>query len=149
MTPTTTIHTELRVKQREEALKRMKTLRLLPNVVKEFADEGRVYLSERQNQIYDGILYWADQYPVVKAEIAKLEATYEALVYHAQLSHTHFGDMLTLLYVSRNKGEWADDLRDLTRNEACAYVANLTDPDMSEFGFVGIEPRNGGVTRTY
>ena len=47
----------LRERQQDEALKRMAILKLLPNVIEEFKT-GVVYYSERQNAVFDGVLYW-------------------------------------------------------------------------------------------
>jgi hypothetical protein len=57
--------------------------------------------------------------------------------------------MLSLLYVSKNEKEWKLDLEDLEQSKAIAYVVNIDAGDLSEFGTIGISPKNGGVTRTW
>lgn len=49
---------ELRQLQKAEAIKRLELLKLLPNVITDFKNTDTVYYSERQNKIFDGILYW-------------------------------------------------------------------------------------------
>lgn len=139
----------LKQQQKTEALDRMKTLRIMGSVCNDFRISDRVYYSERQNAIFDGILYWLDNKPEYIKIKNDFEKEYGALVFHAQLSHTTLGDMLTLLYVSKTKSEWRDDRKLLANGEAYAYVYNLSDPNLSEIGIVGVAPKNGGVTRLY
>ena len=143
-----------RQKQKQEALKRMKLLKLHSNVINEFKKEDVVYYSERQNAIFDGILYWVSNNPQFKKVIQEFEEEYGAMVYHAQLTYFNgFGQCLSLLYVSKNEQEWEMDLNDLTTPDktknVCAYVANVSCPEYSEFGYIGIESRNGGISRVY
>ena len=138
----------LRERQQDEALKRMAILKLSPNVIEEFKT-GVVYYSERQNAFFDGILYWVSNDEEYEKILADFEKKHKALVYHAQLLHTSFGDMLTLLYVSKDPNEWQQDQEDLKDGVLFAYVANLDGADYSEFGSVGIVPKNGGVSRTF
>ena len=138
----------LRERQQDEALKRMAILKLLPNVIEDFKN-GVVYYSERQNALFDGVLYWVSNNEEYEKILADFEKKHEALVYHAQLLHTSFGDMLTLLYVSKDPNEWQQDQEDLKDGVLFAYVANLDGGDYSEFGSVGIVPKNGGVSRTF
>lgn len=140
-----------RQEQKQEALKRMKLLKLHNNVINEFKKEDVVYYSERQNRIFDGILYWVSNKPEFVEIIKEFETEYNALVYHAQLTRTTFGDCLTLLYVSQYDEEWQMDLDALKEQEihTCAYVVNLDEPDFSEFGYVGLIRKNGGISRVY
>ena len=140
-----------RQKQKQEALKRMQLLKLHKNVINEFKKEDVVYYSERQNRIFDGILYWVSNKPEFVEIIKEFETRHNALVYHAQLTRTTFGDCLTLFYVSQYDEEWQMDLDALKEKEihTCAYVVNLDDPDFSEFGYVGLIRKNGGISRVY
>lgn len=139
----------LKEQQKTEALARMKMLKIMGNVCNAFRISNRVFYSERQNQIFDGILYWLDN----EDEYVKIKNDFEketgALVYHAQLTHTEFGDLLAFLYVSKRKSDWDIDKDMLKNGETIAYVYNLTDPNLSESGLIGVAPRNGGITRTY
>lgn len=140
---------QLKEQQKQEALERMHMLKIMGNVRNAFRQSERVFYSERQNKFFDGILYWLDN----KEEYIKIkndfENEYGALVYHAQLTHTAFGNLLSFLYVSKHEDEWNDDKSMLKHGTTYAYVYNLSNPDMSEIGAIGVAPCNGGITRTF
>ena len=138
-----------REEMKTEALERMKMLRIMGHVCNEFRTHDIVNYSERQNKIFDGILYWMDNEEKFTKIKNDFEKEYGGLVYHAQLIHTNIGDMLSLLYVSKTKSEWKQDRDLLKHGDTYAYVYNLTDPDLSEIGLIGVAPKNGGITRTY
>lgn len=127
---------------KQEALARMKLLDLHRNVVKDFETEGKINYSWGCL----GILYWPTD--EIREVVQKFENQTGYLVYHAMDNETDIGHMVTLLYVSTEMDEWAADKQDLQEGCPLAYVENLTYPDCSEFGSVGVEPFNGGVVRT-
>lgn len=139
---------ELKVLQKQEAIKRLKVLRVLPQVIKDFK-KGIVYYSEYQNRIFNATLYFVSNNKDYEQAIKDFEDRTGSLVYHAQLIHLTFGTCLSLLYVSKDSSEWNKDIEDLTHGETLAYVDNLSDKDLSEFGYIGIRPSMGGITRTY
>ena len=126
----------------KEALDRMKLLRLHQNAVREFRDEGKLNLSG----VY-GALYWLND------EQKKLVRDWEEktgnLVYHVIHNRMEFGEMLNLLYISRNPEEWTKDRTDIQNEEALVYVINLDDDICSEYGYIGIRPMFGGVIRVW
>lgn len=124
-----------------EALERMRTLKLYPNIIKEFEKENIVNMSEN-----GGFLYWLtdEQKEIVSA----FEAEHDALVYHVIHDFTGFGELLTFFYVSDYEEEWEYDREDLKNGYACAYVKNLTDDMCSEFGSVCFKQQFGGLVRT-
>lgn len=141
---------DLRMKQKAEALERLQSIRgLNKKVIQDFKTQGVVYYSERLNAIFDGILYYASNEEDIENTIKNFEKKYNYLVYHAILTHTTFGSLLSLLYVSNNIDEWNMDKQYLKDGETCSYVANLSDIECSEFGYIGIEQKNGGLSRTY
>lgn len=127
--------------QKQEAIERMKMLKLYPNVIKEFEKENIVNLSEN-----GGILYWLDDEQ--KAIVNDFENEHDALVYHVIHSFTEFGELYSLLYVSKHEEEWQTDREDLKDGYAFAYVKNVTDDWCSEFGSICIKPHLGGLVRT-
>lgn len=137
---------DIRRLQREEALTRLKTLNVSKNVLNDFK-KGVINYSERQNKFFDGILYWVTNEQRFVDAIKSFEADTGALVYHAHLMHTEFGDWLTLLYVGKDSKRWSQDLTDLRKGNVYAYVETFD--HCSEYGYVGIVPKNGGVSRTY
>ena len=125
-----------------EAVKRMKILKMLNQPIKEFKEEGILNLSEG-----GGFLYWLDDEQ--KKIVADFEEENGGLVYHVIRSMTNFGEMLALLYVSQYAEEWEDDIYDLKHGSAIAKVVNVTMPDCSELGSIGVVPSIGGVRRTW
>jgi len=128
--------------QKAEAIKRMKLINLLPNIIDEFEKDGVVHYSEGI-----GFLYWVSNKPEWKEHIMQLENKWKILVYHAELSYLEFGTCLTLFYVSSYKEEWARDRKNLQAGYSCCYVWNMDDDMCSEFGTIVFRPMNGGVKR--
>lgn len=124
-----------------EALERMRTLKLYPNIIKEFEKENVVNMSEN-----GGFLYWLNDEQ--KEIVSEFEQEYDALVYHVIHNFTEFGELLTFFYVSDDDEEWEYDRADLKEGYACTYVKNLTDDMCSEFGSVCFRPQFGGLVRT-
>lgn len=128
-------------KQKQEALERMRMLKLSDNVIREFEQEGIINMSEN-----GGFLYWLDSDQ--QAIVDDFETEHNAIVYHVIHSYTQFGEMYALLYVSDDEDEWDYDKDDIKCGCAIAYVKNVTDDWCSEFGSIGIKPQFGGLVRT-
>lgn len=135
-------------KQKEEALKRMKALNLMPQVIEDFKKNDKIYYSERQNRIFNAVLYWIDNDEKYVEIVKKFESKTKSLVYHCQLTHLEFGDCLSLLFVSANEEDWPTENELLKQGVAFAWVENLDDEWCSEMGSIGIKPSMGGVVRT-
>ena len=131
-----------KAKQKQEALERMKMLKLHGNIIKEFDKEGIVNLSEN-----GGFLYWLDSDQ--QAIVDEFETEHDALVYHVIHDCTEFGELYSLLYVSKYEEEWEDDRNDLKDGYALVYVKNMDDDFCSEFGSIGVKPQFGGLVRMY
>ena len=131
----------LREKQKQEAIERMKMLKIYSQAIKEFEKENVINVSE-----HGGILFWLDneQQEMVK----QFEEKYNAVVYHVIHNYTEFGELYSLLYVSKHEGEWDYDRDDIKHNIALSYVVNINEESFSEFGSIGIRPQFGGVIRT-
>lgn len=125
---------------KQEAIKRMNIIQLFPTIIKEFEKDNIVNLSDR------GYLYWLTDEQ--KEYVSDFEQKNEVIVYHIIQSYTNLGEMLTFLFVSKDKDEWECDESDLKEGYPFAYVKNLGDDNCSEFGSVGIEYRYGGLIRT-
>lgn len=139
---------ELKQLQKVEALNRMKMLNIMGQVRNSFRQGGRVYYSERQNSFFNATLYWLDNENKFVQIVNDFESKTGSMVYHAQLTHMEFGDMLSLMYVSKDMDEWQRDRDDIAHGEMFVNVVNV-DCDESEYGYIGIKPSMGGVTRTY
>lgn len=123
----------------EEAVKRLKLLRLHPNVISDF-QQGKLNCSETF-----GALFWLDEEK--KKIVAELEARCGGVVYHLIRSNTAFGVMVSCLYVSKYEEEWQQERENLRDGVVFAYVENLDYPDLSEFGSILVKPVAGGLVR--
>lgn len=133
---------ELRTKQKAEALRRMKKLNIMKRVIAEFEKEERLNVSD----LY-GALYWLSDEQ--KTVVRRFEEESGGLVYHVIRSRSDFGEILSLLFVGKDTSEWEADFNDLERNQVFVYVENLTDPELSEYGAIGITGAYGGLIRTW
>ena len=127
-------------RKKQEALDRMKTLNLYPNIIKEFQQDNTVNMSEL------GFLYWLTDEQ--KQYVSEFETEHGALVYHVIHNYTEFGELLTYFYVSDHEDEWEYDRADLKDGYACAYVKNLDEDAFSEFGSIAFKQQFGGLVRT-
>lgn len=130
-----------REQQKVEAIDRMRRLGVIGDAIKQFQHDDMVMVSEQ------GILYWLDedQQKMVK----EFEDEYGALVFMVIHNHTEFGELLSMLYISRDKDVWEYDREDLKQGYAYAYVKNLDDETCSECGMIGVANRFGGLVRTH
>lgn len=135
----------LKAEMKDMAVTRLRSLKVLPEVVDEFM-KGNVLVSERVNAQFRAVLYKAENYDGLPQKIQDFQKEYGTLVYHVVLTHTEFGDMYTMLYVSSNKEEWDTDME---WEGNCVYTyANVWNGDIEEIGPIGIRPSMGGVERT-
>lgn len=132
---------ELKIKQKQEAIERMKMLKIYSQAIKEFEKENVINVSE-----HGGILFWLDDEQ--QEMIKRFEEKYNAVVYHVIHNYTEFGELYSLLYVSQHEQEWDYDKDDIKHDIALCYVVNKDEENFSEFGSIGIKPQFGGVIRT-
>ncbi len=130
-----------KAKQKQEALERMKMLKLSDNIIREFEKDNIINMSENS-----GILYWLEEKE--QAIVNEFETKHDALVYHVIHNYTEFGELYALLYVSNDEDEWGYDKDDIKCGCVLAYVKNVTDDWCSEFGSIGVKPQYGGLVRT-
>lgn len=133
---------ELRERQKAEAVKRMRKLGIMEQPIKEFEEKGKLNLSEN-----GGFLYWLNEEE--QKMVDDFEKENNSLVYHVIKARFEFGLTYSLLYVSEYVDEWIMDMEDLGDGRSLAYVVNVDAPDCSEFGTIGIRPSIGGVARTW
>ena len=132
-----------------EAIDRMKILELHRNAIREFRDEGKLNVSEPQRIGHHvvGMLYWLNEKHMKL--IGDWQEESGNLVYHVVHSFTEFGELLDCLYVSKYPEEWEEDRRGLDFGEAISHSINLTAPECSESGYIGVKKAYGGVLRTW
>lgn len=127
-------------RQFDEALKRMKMLKLSPQCIKAFKN-GKVWLSE-------GIGYLYEVNDQEQKMVDEFEKKHNAKVYHVIHNRTQFGELYSILFVSQYEEEWEMDVEDIKQNIVFVYVLNKTYDDFSEFGSIMIRPNIGGLIRT-
>lgn len=140
------------VEIKNEAINRIKTLiekcNLNPNALKYF-EEGKKYYS----YLTGGFLGSIDTISYDKAyeqAVKKFEIEHQdSLVYHVIETITLSGKFLSLLYVSNEKEDWESE-RLQSDNAIMAYVLNLDNPKLSEFGYITVEGfgESGALVRT-
>ena len=130
-------------KKKEEAIKRMKTMNIYSDAIKQFKNADIVMVSEPPL----GGLFWLNDEE--KEMVSKFEQENNALVYLVVRSFTNLGIMDNIFYVSDYQDEWEMDNADLNENYACVYVINHDMPDCSEFGTIAWKSVGGGVLRAF
>ena len=129
--------------KKEEAIKRMKTMNIYSDAIKQFKNADIVMVSEPPL----GGLFWLNDEE--KEMVSKFEQENNALVYLVVRSFTNLGIMDNIFYVSDYQDEWEMDNADLNENYACVYVINHDMPDCSEFGTIAWKSVGGGVLRAF
>lgn len=138
-----------RKEMKAEAVRRMKYLGILDGVIEEFEKEDRLELSEYLNDVFPAVLYWTSNYEGLDEKIKNFEERFDTLVYHVILTHTEFGDMYSMLYVSDDDGDWVYDWEILSDKDNPGAYANVWCGEIEEVGLVGVKPAIGGVMRTW
>lgn len=128
-------------KKREEAISRMRAMKVFPKAVQAFARSKKVMYCLPP---FGGLYELDDE----MKEIAKrFEQETNSLVYLVLRNSTEDGVMDSFLYVSDHEEEWEYDRADLKDGYVYAYVYNHDVPYFSEIGSIGIVSRGGGVLR--
>lgn len=126
---------------KQEAIKRMKALRLHENAITEFDREDKLNYSEG-----NGILFWLSEEQ--KEIVREFEEKSGHLVYHAIYTNAEYGELFNLLFVGKSEEDWENDLILIYEGLAFSYVKNITDDWCSEYGTIAVKPMYGGVVRT-
>ena len=145
--------------KREEAIKRLeilktKGLKYLP-AIKCFKDGKDIGLFENQGFMksiyYQVKLNTGDKgfYDKLYSKIQEFEKLYNSLVYLVLVSHSSFGTLCDLFYVSDQKNEWESDREDLKEGYSYIYCYNMDDDLCSEIGEIEFkaDPVCGGIYR--
>lgn len=131
----------MRQAMKKEAIKRMQNLGISPIMILEWEEKERIFIASD----YPEDLVSADV-PVIKAQIQKIEEQGD-LVYYGIFSVTDFGILLNLCYVSEADEFWEEANRDIKNSCLFVYVANLTYPELSEYGTIGVTQEEGQLKR--
>lgn len=80
-------------------------------------------------------------------KINELEAEYGIYVYMVVRSVTEFGELYDCIYVGRDDEDWVIDAALLEDSVTMSYCINVTIPEFSEFGTIGLGNKDGGMYR--
>lgn len=131
----------IKEKQIEEAVKRLKLLDFSNDLIKTFVTENKPFISDTTGFIRE---LNGKEINMVK----EWESDTGNVVYHLIENIAPFGANLSFLYVSKFEDEWYMDCRDLLDCLPIVYVENLTFPDCSEYGSISIyKALTGGLIR--
>ena len=125
-----------------EKLERLAGMELAEWVARDFEENGRLCYSDH------GILFGIEANPEFSDIVEEFEKKHDATVYHLMLTRMCGFDLLTLLAVG-GEDDWIQELECFKEGYACAWVANLTDRKLSEWGDVGFRVASGGMVRTF
>lgn len=126
----------------QEALVRMKLLKLNEDIVNAFETRGQVFTS--QSMAGQTFLQPPDEEAADR--IKTFEEEYGCLVYHAHWCRLQMlGEMWSLLFVSPTASDWKGEKQYLTD---CGLAYAYVDSDMeSGIGEIQVESRDGGIDR--
>jgi len=130
-----------RERKMQEAIKRMKTLGIIPDAIRQFKNDGTVMTSEPPL----GALYWLNDEQ--KELVREFEERFNALVYMVVRSHVEDMKMDSFLFVSDYEEEWEMDNEDVRDGYAMTWTHNYDIPWFSEFGSIAVQERFGGLVR--
>lgn len=132
--------------KKEEAISRMKALRLFAPCIRTFDKRNELQLSEPTGGLYE---FSTDK--ELTEKVKEFEKEYNSLVYH--VIHTpckidgEFMDMYSFLYVSDYPDEYDIDNTDIKDGYAMVYTWNKTIEYFSEFGSIAWKNMYGGIVR--
>lgn len=131
-----------RIKQRKEAIRRMKALGISKKAIEALEQRDQIAVSVAGN-----ITFLMKD--TIRDMIKIFEEKYNTYVYHCIYCETDFGILYNLLYVSKYEDEWEYEFEDLKNGVPTAYVINETVPYYSESGSIGVKSLFGALIRTY
>lgn len=132
-----------------EAIARMKLWGIFSPIVRAFETKGTVAESVPPM----GACFWLNE--AQKERVKKFEEGHNALVYHVIHHTATFGgtdkfELEEYLYVSDYPEEWDCDREGISEGNQLVYSNNLTAPDCSELGYIGIKRTcAGGLVRVW
>lgn len=130
---------------KEQVIKQMKALKLNNKVIEDYLKENKIYKSTN-------IKPYIEEIPEEEKKLIEdFEKKYETIVFHVINVNSQILNQYELLFISRNKEKWKDDVVD---NKNGFIISNtivintkLNKQMVNEIGIIGIENNNGGVYR--
>lgn len=119
----------------EEIIYRMETLDLTKSVIRDYKKTGRIFKSE-----FAGMLYDLNDREQKAVDMIKKEGY---IPYHVITTHTTIGEMIDVLYASKNPCEWS-----LERPDSRGWITIHSCGEFEEIGSIQVRPVNGGLIRS-
>jgi len=126
---------------KDEAVYLMRAFKMFPKVI----DEFRIDLLNC-SETY-GALYWLNEKR--QSAVREWERETGNLVYHVIYNRMEFGELLTMLYVDKDKRKWQRAREDAAAREPFACCVLIGAPETAEYGQVGVRPMFGGLVRVW
>ena len=124
---------------KKEAARRMRELKLLPNIVSDFEKENKLYMSENGHTF---------ELPKnVEEMVRKHEEEFKEKIYHVIHSFSNIGETYEMCYVSPYLEDWNYEKQMMKHNIVYAYVENISAPENSEAGSIGVTNIFGSLMR--
>ena len=125
--------------QKQEALKRMKKLKISEDAIEAYEKQNKLMCSEKGNII--------DVPEDILKKLRAWEKKYHNLVYHVIHAYIYGLETYECLSVSKYPEDWGYENMRLDENWPMSYSINLTIPDFSESGTILVENYKGVLMR--
>ncbi len=127
---------------KQEAVRRLRLLKLSETVVRSFESDGLVSLSQEVM----GEIFLQSSDSGLEELIVKFQREYQCLVYHAILNDIPgMGEKWSLLFVSPAASDWEGERKQMSKNRL-VYAYMISDMETGIGGIV-VEPAGGGLRR--
>lgn len=127
---------------KEEALKWMEILKISPEVILDFKNYDTVMACEGRNGTFVPLTEG------LKELVKQTEHKYGCLVYLVVRTNTVFGQLDSLLFVTKYDEEWETEREALECGYAMTYTHNADNPICSEMGDIVVKTtEDGGLVR--
>ena len=127
--------------KKEEAIKRLKALKIIDDVINQFEKDDIIMVSEPPF----GGLYWLNDEE--KQMVKEFEEKYDVLVYMVVRAFTNFGKLDSMLFVSNYEEEWEYEHYNIEEGYVMSYTINHDAPICSDMGSIVVKPMSGGLVR--
>lgn len=144
--------------KKQEAMQRLQQLtqmfKLKPDILDSFA-EGKMHMPRFDVMDFDvlddvdGMLDVPFDENVYRQIVEEFETLSKRLVYHCtEPRETPHGFTIALLYVGNDREKWIWERPD-EHGHICAWLHNITNPDLSDFGMICVSASQGRMIQKY
>ena len=132
---------ELRLKQIDEAVTRLKLLQLPDYVAEELKGGNRYYSQHPLSSCKCGVYLISDipEAADIAEEVSWLESVHSILIYHIVEVSMPFARCLGFLFVSEDEDRWDNERQYLADGRPFAFIHSVSEPSLSRFGEVELK----------